>query len=99
MEIQKTAMAGTLESSDVQITVEPSDRLSLTIESSVINQYGRQIKAVVLQTLKELEVLNAKVTVIDKGALECTLKARVECAVYRSSNSSDKNIAWGGNVR
>lgn len=93
MEIQKTAMAGTLESSDVQITVEPSDRLSLTIESSVINQYGRQIKAVVLKTLKELEVMNAKVTVIDRGALECTLKARVECAVYRSSGSSDKNIA------
>lgn len=85
MEIQKTAMAGTLESSDAQITVEPSDSLSLTIESSVMNQYGRQIKAIVLKTLEELEVANAKVTVIDKGALECTLKARVECAVYRSS--------------
>ncbi len=99
MEIQKTAMAGTLESSDAQITVEPSDSLSLSIESSVMNQYGRQIKAIVLKTLDELEVKNAKVTVVDKGALECTLKARVECAVYRSSGVSDKNIAWGGNVR
>lgn len=99
MEIQKTAMAGTLESSDAQITVEPSDSLSLSIESSVMNQYGRQIKAIVLKTLDELEVENAKVTVVDKGALECTLKARVECAVYRSSGVSDKNIAWGGNVR
>lgn len=99
MEIQKTAMAGTLESSDAQITVEPSDNLSVNIESSVMNQYGRQIKAIVLKTLEELEVANARVTVVDKGALECTLKARVECAVYRSSDSSDKNIAWGGNVR
>ena len=99
MEIQKTAMAGTLESSDAQITVEPGENLSLTIESSVMNQYGRQIKAIVLKTLEELEVTNAKVTVVDKGALECTLKARVECAVYRSNNASDKNIAWGGNVR
>ncbi len=99
MEIQKTAMAGTLESSDAQIMVEPSENLSLTIESSVMNQYGRQIKAIVLKTLDELEVKNAKVTVVDKGALECTLKARVECAVYRSSGVSDKNIAWGGNVR
>lgn len=99
MEIQKIAMAGTLESSDAQITVEPSDSLSLSIESSVMNQYGRQIKAIVLKTLDELEVKNAKVTVVDKGALECTLKARVECAVYRSSGVSDKNIAWGGNVR
>ena len=99
MEIQKTAMAGTLESSDAQIMVEPSENLSLAIESSVMNQYGRQIKAIVLKTLDELEVKNAKVTVVDKGALECTLKARVECAVYRSSGVSDKNIAWGGNVR
>ena len=99
MEIKKAAMAGTLESSDAQITVEPDKELSVSIESSVMNQYGRQIKAVVLKTLEELEVENAKVTVVDKGALECTLKARVECAVYRSSNASEKNIAWGGNVR
>lgn len=99
MEIKKAAMAGTLESSDAQITVEPDKELSVSIESSVMNQYGRQIKAVVLKTLEELEVENAKVTVVDKGALECTLKARVECAVYRSSDASEKNIAWGGNVR
>lgn len=99
MEIKKAAMAGTLESSDAQITVEPDKELSISIESSVMNQYGRQIKAVVLKTLEELEVENAKVTVVDKGALECTLKARVECAVYRSSDASEKNIAWGGNVR
>ena len=43
MEIKKTAMAGTLESSDAQVTVEPGDgTIELTIESSVIHQYGRQ---------------------------------------------------------
>ena len=99
MDIQKTAMAGTLESSDAQVTVEPADTLSISIDSSVMNQYGRQIKATVERTLEELEVKNAKVTVVDKGALECTLKARVECAVYRSCSASEKNIAWGGNVR
>lgn len=99
MDIQKTAMAGTLESSDAQITVEPAKGLSITIESTVMNQYGRQIKEAVLATLKELEVTDAKVKVVDKGALECTLKARVECAVYRSCNASSENIAWGGNVR
>lgn len=99
MDIKKTVIAGTLESSDAQITIEPADELALTIESSVMNQYGRQIKATVLETLKELEVTGARVTVIDKGALECTLKARVECAVYRSSDASEVNINWGGNVR
>ena len=36
MEILKTAMAGTLESSDAQVTVEPGDNgIELMIESSV----------------------------------------------------------------
>lgn len=100
MEIQKTAIAGTLESSDAQITVEPAENgIELTLDSSVMNQYGRQIREAVLNVLEELGVENGKVTVVDKGALECTLKARVECAVFRSCDISEKNILWGGIVR
>lgn len=100
MEILKPAMAGTLESSDAQVTVEPgTDGIQLTLSSSVMNQYGRQIKATVLETLERLGVENAQVTVVDKGALDCTLKARVECAVFRSCGASERNIPWGGAVR
>ena len=100
MEILKPAVAGTRESSDAQVTVEPgSQGIELALTSSVMNQYGRQIKATVLETLKRLDVSNAKVTVIDKGALDCTLKARVECAVFRSCGASGGNIPWGGAVR
>lgn len=99
MEILKPAMAGTLESSDAQVTVEPgTDGIQLTLSSSVMNQYGRQIKATVLETLERLGVENAQVTVVDKGALDCTLKARVECAVFRSCGQSAQNIPWGGVV-
>ena len=99
MEILKSAAAGTLESSDCMVTVEPGDGISLDLSSSVMNQYGRQIKAAVLETLERLDVKNGSVTVVDKGALECTLKARVECAVFRSSDASSANIPWGGAVR
>ena len=99
MEILKSAAAGTLESSDCLVTVEPGEGISLELSSSVMNQYGRQIKAAVLETLERLEVQNANVTVVDKGALECTLKARVECAVFRSCGASSANIPWGGAVR
>ena len=99
MEILKSAVAGTLESSDCMVTVEPGEGISLDLSSSVMNQYGRQIKAAVLETLERLDVKNANVTVVDKGALECTLKARVECAVFRSSDASASNIPWGGAVR
>ena len=99
MEILKSAVAGTLESSDCMVTVEPGEGITLDLSSSVMNQYGRQIKAAVLETLERLDVKNANVTVVDKGALECTLKARVECAVFRSCDASAANIPWGGAVR
>ena len=100
MEILKPAMAGTLESSDAQVTVEPGEgKIELSLESSVLNQYGRQIRQTVLETLDRLGVNNARVTVVDKGALDCTLKARVECAVFRSCDASAANIPWGGAVR
>ena len=99
MEILKSAAAGTLESSDCMVTVEPGEGISLDLSSSVMNQYGRQIKATVLETLDRLDVKNANVTVVDKGALECTLKARVECAVFRSCDASSANIPWGGVIK
>lgn len=100
MDILKPAIAGTLESSDAQVTVEPGDgKIDLELQSSVMNQFGRQIKAAVLETLERLDVTDARVTVVDKGALDCTLKARVECAVFRSCDASDANIPWGGAVR
>ncbi len=100
MEILKPAVAGTLESSDAQVTVEPGeDGIQLDLTSSVMNQYGRQIKATVLETLERLDVSAARVTVVDKGALDCTLKARVECAVLRSCGKSAENIPWGGAIR
>lgn len=99
MIILKSAVAGTLESSDAMVTVEPGEGLTLELSSSVMNQYGRQIRATVLETLERLEVRDAVVTVVDKGALDCTLKARVECAVFRSCDVSDANIPWGGVIR
>ena len=99
MEILKSAAAGTLESSDCMVTVEPGEGISLDLSSSVMNQYGRQIKATVLETLDRLQVESGHITVVDKGALDCTIKARVECAVFRSCGVSAANIPWGGVIR
>lgn len=99
MIIKKPAIAGTLESSDAQVSVEPgTSGIELSLESSVIHQFGEQIKKTILKTLERLEVKDAKVTVVDKGALDCTLKARVECAVYRS-NDITENLPWGGKIK
>ena len=100
MKIEKTAVAGTLESSDAQVTVEPNKQgVSLELTSSVMNQYGRQIQKTVLETLENLGVTDARVTVVDHGALDCTLRARGECAVFRRCEASQTNLPWGGALR
>ena len=99
MKIAAKATAGTMESSDVQVTVEPvSSGVKLELSSSVMEQYGRQIREVVLETLSRLGVESANVVVVDKGALDCTIRARVECAVFRASGVTEK-VQWGGVVR
>ena len=98
MEIKKAAVAGTLESSDCMVTVEPGQgKIDLDLDSAVMRQYGRQIRKVISETLDRLDVKNVKITVVDKGALDCTIKARVECAVYRSNDVKD-GLPWGGAI-
>ena len=98
MVIQKPAIAGSLESSDCMVTVEPGEgKIDLDLDSAVIRQYGKQIRKVILETLQRLDVTDAKITVVDKGALDCTIKARVECAVYRSNGVKDQ-LPWGGAI-
>ena len=82
MEIIRPAIAGTLESSDCQVTVEAGNgSIEFELESSVLNQYGNQIKKVTMETLKNLDIDSVKIKIVDKGALDCTIKARIEGAV------------------
>ena len=76
MEIKSPAIAGTLESSDCQVMVEAGEgKIDLSLDSAVINQYGNQIHKVVLETLENLGVDDVKIAIVDKGALDCTIKA------------------------
>ncbi len=84
MNIQTSAVAGTLESSDVYVKVEPSDKLEIAIESVVYNQYADQIRASIKQVLDQLEVSSGKISVNDKGAVDCVIQARVETAIKRA---------------
>jgi citrate lyase subunit gamma (acyl carrier protein) len=99
MDVKKIAVAGTLESSDCMVTVEPAEKgLELDLESAVIRQYGRQIRKIAMETLDRLDVKNARVSIVDKGALDCTIKARVECAVMRAAEYEGR-VNWGGMIK
>ena len=84
MEINKRASAGTMESSDAYVEIEPAEAgLQIELESVVQAQFGDEILAVVREVLNECGVENAHVTVQDRGALDCVIRARVETAVNR----------------
>ena len=84
MEIKKLATAGTMESSDVYVEIEPGNgQIQVTLESVVAQQFGDAIREVVVEVLQEQKVDSANVRVVDRGALECVLRARVETAVLR----------------
>ena len=84
MEI-KNAVAGTLESGDIMIQIAPGDGLQVELQSSVAAQFGRQIKALITETLTGLGIENAYVKATDKGALDCTIRARVTAAAVRAT--------------
>ena len=84
MEI-KNAVAGTLESGDIMVQIAPGDGLQVELQSSVAAQFGRQIKALITETLQGLGIDNAYVKATDKGALDCTIRARVTAAAVRAT--------------
>ncbi|WHH59089.1 citrate lyase acyl carrier protein [Petroclostridium sp. X23] len=85
MNIKIKAVSGTLESSDIMIWVEPYDSgIEIELNSTVEKQFGRQIRRIILETLRRLNVDAAKIIAVDKGALDCTIEARVKTAVYRA---------------
>ena len=97
----KNAVAGTLESSDAMVTVEPNAEgagIEFDLDSVVINQFGNSIRRTVMDTLKRLDVQDVKISIVDKGALDCTLKARVEGALFRGAEQTE-DLPWGGAIR
>lgn len=94
MNLLHSAIAGTLESSDIQIMISPKEEgLEIILESSVLSQYGAQIRSTIFEVLEKLDVANAKIIAVDKGALDCTIRSRVQTAVFRSVDQT-VNLPW-----
>ena len=83
----KPAQAGTLESGDIFVRLTPAVKpgINITLDCSVALKFGSQIRNVIEQTLKELGITDATVIATDKGALDCTIRARVTAAAVRAT--------------
>lgn len=94
-EIKKQAVAGTLESSDLQIIIAENGNngIEIDLKSNVEKQYGRRIRQVIEETLHKMGITDAKLIVVDKGALDCTIVARTVGAVHRACDITT-NYDW-----
>jgi citrate lyase subunit gamma (acyl carrier protein) len=85
LKILKPAKAGTMESSDIYVMVQPNDGgVEINLESIVMKQFGKQIESVIKEALETLGVENALVVAKDRGALDYTIRARIETAIKRA---------------
>ncbi len=96
MKLVKTAIAGTFESSDIYVKIEPKDTegIEIDLSSPVKEQFGDQITKVAQEVLKAHKVENAFVELKDSGALDCVIRARLECAISRAVNEDEAKVDW-----
>jgi citrate lyase subunit gamma (acyl carrier protein) len=85
MNIAKPSTAGTMQSSDLIVNVEPADQLEIQIESTVKQQFEHLIRARIEAVLSRHAVTRALVKVSDRGALDYAIEARVETALRRAA--------------
>jgi len=89
------AQSGTFESSDVIVLIEPlSDNSGRKIEitSTVMHQFGASFNRIVIEMLDQYELTDIHLIAKDKGALEPTIKARLETAIKRSLNQQEGTL-------
>ena len=95
MEIKQPVVTGTLESSDVQVSIHPNNepKLEIELKSIVKSQFGDAILQTVKEVLEAFEIKSAIVSINDKGALDWVIRARVQAACCRATESP---FRWEG---
>jgi citrate lyase subunit gamma (acyl carrier protein) len=84
MKVAKRAQAGTMQSSDLMVLVEPAGELVVEIESTMKQQFEHLIRKKILEVLEAEGVVAGRVRVTDRGALDYAIQARLETALRRA---------------
>lgn len=95
MKITTPASAGTMESGDIMIEIEPGEQreVEVVLKSSVANEFGKQIVSTIRRAVEEFGLEYAVINAVDKGALDCTIRARVAAACQRATGT--EAFDWG----
>ena len=87
MIILKKGQAGTMQSSDLMVIVEPARELTIEIESTVKKQFEHLIRAKLVQVLEKCAVTSGRISISDRGALDYAIEARLEAALQRAGGA------------
>jgi len=87
MRIARKAQAGTMQSSDLMVALEPAEALTVEVESTVKKQFEHLIRAVVERVLTAHGVTAGRVRISDRGALDYAIQARLETALQRAAGA------------
>lgn len=79
----KQVKAGSMESSDLVVTISQGEGVNVEINSIVKNQFGEQIEELVMGIIEEHNLTDVDVLIHDRGALDYAIKARMETAISR----------------
>ena len=85
MKISKKVQAGTMQSSDLMVMLEPAETLTVTIQSTVLKQFGHLIRERVDLVLARHGIRAGEVRITDRGALDYAIEARLETALLRAT--------------
>lgn len=88
--LNKAAQAGTLESSDMLVSIAPAPAgagITMNLVSPTMQQYGEHIKQMILAILNDCGVTDAQLDVNDKGAVDFVIEARVKTAIQRAAEA------------
>lgn len=88
LRIARKAQAGTMQSSDLTVSLEPDEALTVEIESTVKRQFEHLIRQVVDGVLAAHGVTAGRVRITDRGALDYAIQARLETALRRASDEA-----------
>lgn len=83
----KIAQAGSVESSDILIMLAPAAAgagINIELVTPTMQQFGEQIKKVIMKICREHGIDDAIIHANDKGALDFTIEARVTTAICRA---------------
>ncbi|WMJ84726.1 citrate lyase acyl carrier protein [Oscillospiraceae bacterium LTW-04] len=90
MKIVRMAQAGGLESGDVLVTVEPNEGggVTLELESVLKAQFGKSILETVHRAAQIMQVPDAAIRLVDRGALDHVILSRVQTALLRAGDQT-----------